>query len=564
MQTAFIDHRRFWWVPAVILLVEAYLFFSFANNFVTPYYPDNFDQTSYLLQSYRLFERLSSNGFSALLEYVRNPPATGFLWQAVAAMVFTVTGPTRLAALGLNFLAFAALQIVIFNYFREKGHWIVGIGAAGLLLAINSIFRGTGGLVDFRLDFAALCLYGIVAVLLQASDGLLNTRRVIVAAAVAALLAATRTITIVYLAGAVAGIGLVIVIRWWRTKDTIELRRLGNVTIFAAVLGVFCGTLVYARWTEISAYYVAGHLSGQGFIQSTAFGITDLSSHLTYYPINIWTYHFGKHFQIGLAIIALTALATVVFFRSPKTEFSRTGSSKTESSKIEVSYILLSFMIAPLLVIIANPSKSPLVGSIIIGPATVMAALLLCAPRARWLAVCASIALLILGSFNYLENYRLISHTWTFTSYFKSLNKLYGEITEATVALGRDPVIFVDHESKIMSIGVLQVMAYEMGRQLIEVQDPIMSLGKDAKGIAFPFRTVTSDEVVKLIASSDIVVLGPDGASSLWEGYKSFAQYRSISRAAMARDFDLVGKSKPGMPDGVVETYVRRSAKPAG
>ena len=559
MPTAFIDHRRFWWVPAVILLVEAYLFFSFANNFVTPYYPDNFDQTSYLLQSYRLFEKLSSTGFSALLEYVRNPPATGFLWQALAAMVFTVTGPTRLAALGLNFLAFAALQLVIFNYFKERGHWIVGIGAAGLLLAINSIFRGTGGLVDFRLDFAALCLYGIVAVLLEASDKLLNTRRVVVAAAVAALLAATRTITIVYLAGAVAGIGLVVVIRWWRAKDPIELRRLANVMIFAAVLGVFCGALVYARWTEISAYYVAGHLSGQGFIQSTAFGITDLSSHLTYYPINIWTYHFGKHFQIGLAIIAATALAMIAFSRAPKN-----SSEKTKSPNIEVSYILLSFVIAPLFVIIANPSKSPLVGSIVLGPATVMAALLLCAPRARWLPACASIALLILGSSNYLENYRLISHTWTFTSYFKSLNKLYGEITEATTALGRDPVVFVDHESKIMSIGVLQVMAYEMGRQLIEVKDPIMSLGKDAKGVAFPFRTVTSDEVVKLIASSDIVVLGPDGGSSLWEGYKSFAQYRSISRAAMARDFDLVGKSKPGMPDGVVETYVRRSAKPAG
>lgn len=539
------NNNRARWVLTTILLGEAYLFYGFVAHFVAPYFPDGFDQTAYLMQSYWLFEEFWENGWTAIYNYVRASPATGFLLQAVAASTFSITGPTRIAALGLNFLAFAALQAVIFNSFSERGYRTVGLGAIGLLCTANSIFRGAGSMVDFRLDFVAFCLYGTVAVILQSSDGLLNRRRVLLAAVAAVLLAATRTITIVYMAGAVGCIWFFVLFRWLRIGGGIERRRLQNTTIFSAVLGTACAGIAALRWQTISAYYVSGHLSGQGVIQSTAFGITDFWSHLAYYPVNIWTHHFGANFHLGLFVAVACALSAF-FWRW---------------AKWNVGSILLPFIVVPLLVIVANPSKSPLVASIILGPLVVFLAMPICNVRSRTLIVLASAVLLYAGAANYLASYRLSIHSWTWLAYYQSLNKIYAKVGEVAATLGRNPVIFVDHESKIMSIGVLQVMAYEMSRQKLAVVDPLNDLGRDDSDLRFPFRRATPAEISALIFKSDIVVLSQD-AVSVWDGYKSFAEHRDASRSAMAADFDLAHKSKPGTPEGVVEVYVRRIARP--
>ena len=142
--------------------MEALLFSSFYMREVAWYPPDNFDQASYLLETYRLQERIFSQGLDQVWSaFWSKGHASGVLFPIEGALAGIVINGTRFPRLCVLFLGFCALQIVAFTTARAV--WkrrVYGYIALGLILSeITLWFAPGGGLFDFRMDFLAYCLY---------------------------------------------------------------------------------------------------------------------------------------------------------------------------------------------------------------------------------------------------------------------------------------------------------------------------------------------------------------------------------------------------------------------
>src|SRR5262245_26454015 len=179
------------------------------------------------MRSYETHERIRQRGLWGGLAYgLRMPTAKGPMMHVQAALLYLVLGPSRLSALTLNFLYFALLQCALVATARwYSGRWSVALFALGLLLAARAPFYPAGGLVDFRIDFIASCLFGtfLCAVL---RSGLFASRRwSAVAGGVAALLVLFRSLTALYLAGVLGALFLALCAGLYLYRRDAEARR---------------------------------------------------------------------------------------------------------------------------------------------------------------------------------------------------------------------------------------------------------------------------------------------------------------------------------------------------
>ncbi len=149
-----------------LIVLQVLLFSSFYLREVAWYPPDNFDQASYLIETYQLQERIFTHGLGQIWKYLwSRDHAAGVLFPIEGALAGIIIGGPRLPQLGVLFLGFCGLQIAAFSVAR--GIWqrrAYGYIALGLILSETTLwFWEGGGLFDFRMDFLAYCLYGIWA-----------------------------------------------------------------------------------------------------------------------------------------------------------------------------------------------------------------------------------------------------------------------------------------------------------------------------------------------------------------------------------------------------------------
>jgi len=160
------DDKHILWL-FVLFAVEAAVFYWVMVNQYAPYFPRNFDQTAYYLDTYELIDRVQANGWRALLEeLLQAHHATGLVFTVYGTLFGVIIGPWRTAIISLNLVHFLALQLVLFSAVRARTRnvdfaWI----ALALLLLCGAVFMttggGAGGIYDYRIDFAAFCMYGI-------------------------------------------------------------------------------------------------------------------------------------------------------------------------------------------------------------------------------------------------------------------------------------------------------------------------------------------------------------------------------------------------------------------
>src|SRR5262249_30903394 len=160
------------------------------------------------------------------------------------ALLFLVLGPTRLSALTVNFCYFALLQGVLAGTVSWLSRrWSLALAALGLLLACGTLYYPSGGLFDFRLDFAAFCLYGVVVGLALRSGLFLSRRWSLAVGAATGVLLLTRHLTAPYAGVVFVGFFLFLCARWYlRRHDprvrAAVLRRLGGLALAGAVVAV--------------------------------------------------------------------------------------------------------------------------------------------------------------------------------------------------------------------------------------------------------------------------------------------------------------------------------------
>src|SRR5262249_55260118 len=152
-------------------------------------------------------------------------------------------GASRLSALTLNFIHFALLQVALaWVLLWLSKRWSVALFAVGLLLTAGAPFWWVGGLMDFRIDFMAMSLFGVFACLLLRSGVCASRGWSLAAGALAGLCVLTRFLTMLYFTALFGILFVAFAARWWfgRGRRPESAARVVNLVLAGAVLVGCC------------------------------------------------------------------------------------------------------------------------------------------------------------------------------------------------------------------------------------------------------------------------------------------------------------------------------------
>lgn len=484
---------------------EAIVFYAHVARDVAPFYPPRFDQLSYYLSTYDLlgaFHSIGAGAFVGELLQANNPNGATFVLQG--ALLSLIGGVNRTAFLSVNLLYFLALQTVLFAAIRSRINRadFAWTGLA-LLLSCGTLFYAAGGIYDYRIDFSAMCLYGIWTCLIVWSTAFRHTGRSVIVALAAVLLVYSRFFTFIYI-GAVLGVLLVInlckFVRNPEVKQEARSRAI-NIVLSGLLVAAICLPRLYLSRDAIYDYYMIGHVLGdEKYIRAHELGLYSLASHLLYYPKSILQTHLGP-----AALLMAGALAGWSLWRD------RVVASEmlVRLRRFGPEFVALGIAaLIPVAALTANVSKSPVVGGIVVVP-IVMAMVLFGA--AIWpggavlrfnrlrpvnVAAVAMIVALAVFAIRGSSSQDIASHgdLERITLLAKSIARYAADNHLERLSVSTDRV--VDYQN----VGTPKLASIELLHRNLEVDG---LLGHGTYGI-FP---TSRDDAMRLIAASDVIVL---------------------------------------------------------
>jgi hypothetical protein len=366
----------FWACGAILLglLLQYALFRQYALRDVVWSYPTAHDQTFFLSISYDTYEHILNQGLGEGLKYGAGLSApAGMLLHLQASLLYLVLGPGRLSALTLHFLYFALLQVVLaWTLFWLTRRWSAVILGLGLLLTTLTPHLSPGGMIDFRIDFAAMCLFGVV-MCLTIRSGLFASRGWSVAVGVAAAaLILLRFITAVYLSlilslfiGCI--LGRLLRLRRDGALRQLEWRRLAHIALATVIVAAATVPAMWRHRESLRKYYVVGHVTGEEkHIRVLMYGYD-----LLYYPRSLIRDHAGVA-CVSLAVMAL--LVTFLLARAGRTAEARREGATNEPPGdglpppgLIVCFLILTLLV-PMSILTIDMHRSPVAGSIMLVP----------------------------------------------------------------------------------------------------------------------------------------------------------------------------------------------------
>jgi hypothetical protein len=538
-----------WLLVAAAVVVQLAMFRQFARREIVWCYPPNYDQLEFLDWSYlsALHMRQNFREGLAMAAGLRNrpviaadpgvveipapigprgleeaPPPTEMMFTFQGALLSRVFGRSRLTLLMLNFFYFALFQCILVGTVRwATGQWSIALIALGLLLMAGAPFILAGGMFDFRMDFAALCLYGTFVCLVLRSGVFQSFRWSMVAAVAGALLFTMRFLTITYLAGTMGLTLLFLAFRWWRMRRIVptesaphprrmassQLRNAAIACLLILAVGI---PAIVERFHALRDYYWVNHVTGpEKTIRALEQGVIDLKSNLMFYPTSLYQHQAGTDlFQVaGIALLAGILLAGVRWVMRRRT--ARDASEATRLDAPAACWFIVASFLTPLLVLTSDQSKSPVVGGILLGPlllAIVIAIALLAGtngekrPHGSIRLGLIVIAIFVGWRGAAYAQARFAEHTGLiiYRPQIGKLDRLYGRM--ASAAVGMDwpaPSTGFDSSWDGMNYKAFEVLAFERQHQMLR---PGEVLGNSI--FARP-----PQEEQKLLQSADLTVL---------------------------------------------------------
>lgn len=354
-----------WFVFLTLIVIEYVIFRAYVLREVAPYYPTGYDQSAYLSSAYWQYELLKKQGVIVWLrQSLIQSSATGILMPIQSVLFFLFFGASRLSALSINFIFFAAMQtflVLSLRSLRLRWRWVAI--AIGLVLSLNTLFFEVGDLVDFRIDFLALCLFGIFISLFLMSDIFLKRRWSIFSGLIAGYLVLLRYFTAVYFTAIYLTFVLFLGFKYLRNNRNEEiLHRFKNTVISLALIILIAAPFLIINRTAIYDYYFVGHVFGsEKQIRAIEQGVSDVTGHLLFYPISAI-----KHLGL-ITIFLIGAIFLYVFIFRIFNEKSKTASSTLFPTSIALVFIMLTIAV-PLFILATDVSKSPIVANVVMIP----------------------------------------------------------------------------------------------------------------------------------------------------------------------------------------------------
>ena len=376
-------HRPVTWLVLVSIL-EAAIFYAHVQLQIAPNYPQVFDQLSYMTATDNIIDDFARRGIVAFAQPFLSPLSTGITYPVQGALAVLALGSSRAALLTVNLIYFLAAQTsLFFTARRVSGEWQSAWVALAVFIACIGLFKKAGGIADYRIDFAAMCLFGIWVCALSWTDNFTSRTFSVVAGLIAGSLVLMRFITAAYI-GPILIILLFYVALSKRKDNPHTFTRMINWLISGLLVAVLAVPELFRAMQTIKDYYVAGHLNGdEPAIRATEVGVSTFAGHLIFYPKALMSFQIGT---VGMIVIVAIMIAGIVAkLRQPR--------DWTFSFDV---FVFLTALIVPMLILTLDVSKSPVVIGIVLVPV----ALLVCGvwhvlvasdfspSRLRWFLYC--------------------------------------------------------------------------------------------------------------------------------------------------------------------------------
>ncbi len=471
--TSFQVNAAGWGLLLGLLVLQYCLFRQSALDNVVWAYPTRCDQTVYLTQAYDTYEQIKQGGLWSGLKYgLRVPNESGMLIHLEASFLFLFLGPSRLTALTVHFLHFALLQVVLVWALRSLGkRWAIAFLGLGLLLSASAPFYAVGGIMDFRIDFMALCLFGTFACLLARTEMFVHRKWSLAVGALGAWCVLARFPTALYVSGILLLLFSVSFLRWVVQRNrppALAGARLWN----CALAGLTCLLLIlpgiYRHRGGIYRHYI-DHVKGpENEMRFEEFGIRTTADRLLYYPRSILNDHVG---EVGywLAAVVLGAACLLGLLRWA----TRTAPAAPLATGWRSSLFCAALCaLWPVLVLTAYPSPSPVVASVVVVPlvlCAVMVVVLLSGSRQPSLPTFTRHGLLALsglalsvGLFEQASELTRRSSISQVREDVEELNALYDFVFEHSKQNHwATPDVFIDVLADHLHVGIIKPYVYE-------------------------------------------------------------------------------------------------------
>ena len=367
--------RLAWLAIAILILVQFSLFRQQVVREILPTYPAYYDQARFLQLAQETYQSMMTRGFwSGLFASLNRPQPASFMLPIQGGLAYYIFGPHRFNALALTFAYFALLQVTVaYTVRRITGRWSMGLVAVGLLVGTASRFLYAGGLDDFRADSIAASLYGVTLCCFLLSDWLADRqwRRLTVLSA--ALLCWFRPIAGVYLAGTHLVLLLFLLLQIRRSPERPRPRQaVRNLGKCSLVLTALSAPMLFFGARILYDYYGFGHVFGpEKNMRAIEQGVNTLTDNLLYYPRTLYDFHLGPP-VVYLWLFLLGAASLLVVLSKLGSDGGAAARSHADGSEVSWGVLILWF-VTPLAILTANLSKSPVVASIVVAPAVLLA-----------------------------------------------------------------------------------------------------------------------------------------------------------------------------------------------
>jgi len=370
-------------------------------------------------------------------------------------------------------------------------------------------FNSSGGLFDFRVDFMAFCLYGIVATLVLNSRVFLSRGRTLVAAFAAGALVLLRVITSAYLFAvffALLILGL-IYLRWAKGPAKADIKmRIKNLLIYQLIVFLFIAPFLWVSRLALYNYYIVFHvISNEKNIREAAVGVHDWIEALFFYPYNVLRSQIGLHaiaWVVGLLILG----AYLSFIYRKAIKQSVIANIFSEGSL----YLLLAILI-PLCVLTTDTSKSAVVGSIVVVPIVWLTVWLVMAPvlalkSSRFLTIACAVLSVLVFVFAMSYQTRFYAHSMRPVQKQKleQINRMYNDVGHYIVKHKLPRVnLSVDQLQGYLTWASIKVFYYEQHHVMLNINIEQLG-GNSVSPISYP-------EAIKSLKKSNMVIFQASG-----------------------------------------------------
>jgi hypothetical protein len=224
-------------------------------------YPRWTDQSQYLKEAYGAYETAQISGVSQGIHQVfANHSPQGTLHGLFGIGLFAIIGPSRLAALSLNGVAFVVLQAALFFALRHISRRnAIAFASLGLIAAISFPWSEVpGSAIDFRLDWMATCAYGTALAFAILSDGFKSLKWSLLFGFAVGFTVLLRFICAVYF-----GLAIIPLLLWMfaRREHRIQAVRL---LVSACVALTISGPFLWVSRKSIFSYYWISQIVSPG------------------------------------------------------------------------------------------------------------------------------------------------------------------------------------------------------------------------------------------------------------------------------------------------------------